>query len=56
MQNFSSDYFISKRKEMVDRYIRLGYLHSQSMIEAMRKIPREIFMSKNLLNYEKEIK
>lgn len=51
MHNFSSDYFISKRKEMVDRYIRLGYLHSQSMIEAMRKVPREIFMSENLLQH-----
>lgn len=36
---------------MVERYIRLGYLTSPRMIEAMRKVPRELFMPEPLRRY-----
>lgn len=36
---------------MIERYIRLGYLKSPAMIDAMRKVPRELFMPEALREY-----
>jgi protein-L-isoaspartate(D-aspartate) O-methyltransferase len=36
--------FSEQREQMVQRYIRSGYIRSESMIEAVRRVPREAFM------------
>ncbi len=36
---------------MVERYIQMGYIKSPSIKEAMKNVPRELFMPKNLLQY-----
>ena len=43
--------FRKKRKEMVDRYTRAGYIKTQSMKEAVLRIPREEFMLPNQKEY-----
>lgn len=43
--------FKKHREDMVERYRRLGYLHSEKMTLAMKKIPRELFMSEAYLKY-----
>ncbi|MEM2122063.1 MAG: protein-L-isoaspartate O-methyltransferase [Candidatus Bathyarchaeia archaeon] len=43
--------FNLQREKMVERYIRLGYLSSPRMIEAMRRVPRELFMPESLRRY-----
>jgi protein-L-isoaspartate O-methyltransferase len=36
--------FVSQRKRLVDNLVSEGYLESQSVIDAMLKIPREYFI------------
>ena len=48
---FHSEDFRLQRERMVERYIRLGYLKSPAMIDAMRKVPRELFMPEALREY-----
>jgi protein-L-isoaspartate(D-aspartate) O-methyltransferase len=36
--------FSDQREQMVQRYIRSGYIRSESMTEAVRRVPREEFM------------
>jgi protein-L-isoaspartate O-methyltransferase len=36
--------FQRQREAMVKRYKRTGYLHSEEMVEAIRRVPREVFM------------
>jgi protein-L-isoaspartate(D-aspartate) O-methyltransferase len=43
--------FRKQREAMVERYKRLGYLHSERMAEAMRMVPRELFMPKEYREY-----
>lgn len=43
--------FQKQREEMVDRYQRRGYVHSERMAEALRTVPRELFMPQKHLKY-----
>ncbi|MBC8225326.1 protein-L-isoaspartate(D-aspartate) O-methyltransferase, partial [Candidatus Bathyarchaeota archaeon] len=36
--------FSERREQMVQRYLRAGYIKSDSMVEAVRRVPREEFM------------
>lgn len=40
-----------QREVMVERYIRAGYLVSEELIEAMRRVRRELFMPKPYVRY-----
>ena len=40
-----------QREAMVERYKRMGYLHSEKIVEAMRRVPRELFMPYAYLEY-----
>ncbi len=43
--------FITQRKAMVERYQRTGYIKSQSMAEAVQRVPREKFMDPNYMEH-----
>jgi protein-L-isoaspartate(D-aspartate) O-methyltransferase len=43
--------FSDQREQMVQRYIRAGYIRSESMIEAVRRVPREEFMDPSHVQY-----
>jgi protein-L-isoaspartate(D-aspartate) O-methyltransferase len=36
--------FSERREQMIQRYLRVGYIKSDSMAEAVRRVPREKFM------------
>lgn len=43
--------FQRQREGMVKRYQTLGYLHSERMAKAMRRVPRELFMPQAYVEY-----
>jgi protein-L-isoaspartate(D-aspartate) O-methyltransferase len=43
--------FIQKRREMVNRYSKAGYIKTQVMKDALLKVPREEFMPMDLKEY-----
>jgi len=43
--------FLKEREEMIERLIGWGLLRSRSIIEAMRKVPREEFMPRDYVDY-----
>lgn len=43
--------FSDQREQMVQRYIRSGYIRSDSMAEAVRRVPREEFMDPSYVQY-----
>jgi len=43
--------FSDQREQMVQRYIRAGYIRSDSMTEAVRRVPREAFMDPAYTQY-----
>ncbi|MGA9347941.1 MAG: protein-L-isoaspartate O-methyltransferase [Anaerolineae bacterium] len=43
--------FLKEREEMIGRLIGSGFLRSSSIVEAMRKVPREEFMPKEYVDY-----
>jgi protein-L-isoaspartate(D-aspartate) O-methyltransferase len=43
--------FSERRVQMVQRYLRAGYIKSDSMAEAVRRVPREEFMDPAYIEY-----
>ncbi len=43
--------FSERREQMVQRYLRAGYIKSDSMAEAVRRVPREEFMDPAYIEY-----
>ena len=43
--------FSDQREQMVQRYIRAGYIRSESMTEAIRRVTREAFMDPAYVQY-----
>ena len=48
---FRSADFVAERERLVRGLIAEGLLHSPDVIAAMRKVPREFFLSENLRSY-----
>lgn len=46
--------FALRRKEMVDRNIAARGVRDELVLEAMRKVPRELFLPKNLREFAYE--
>jgi protein-L-isoaspartate(D-aspartate) O-methyltransferase len=43
--------FISEREKMVQTLITEGLLKTREVIDAMRRVPRELFVSQNMTGY-----
>ncbi|MFW6117105.1 MAG: protein-L-isoaspartate(D-aspartate) O-methyltransferase [Thermoproteota archaeon] len=43
--------FRKQREDMVDRYQKRGYIHSEGIAEALRTVPREHFMPQNYVEH-----
>lgn len=43
--------FSKRREQMIQRYLRAGYIKSDSMAEAVRRVPREEFMDPAYVDY-----
>lgn len=43
--------FQKQREKMVDRYRRKGYVHSEEVAEALRTVPRELFIPRKSRKY-----
>jgi protein-L-isoaspartate(D-aspartate) O-methyltransferase len=46
--------FEEKRNQMVEKLIAFGYLKDPGVAEAMRKVPRHLFVPENLISYAYE--